>query len=59
MHAAQDGERWAIQLAAVACLSLAAKMEDGVLRLSLAELQARISYDSPGKILHVHQRHIA
>ncbi len=35
-----DEELWTLQLAAVACLSIAAKMEEGIMPADIAELQA-------------------
>jgi cyclin D1/2/4 len=34
-----DEELWTLQLAAVACLSIAAKMEEGIMPADIAELQ--------------------
>lgn len=35
----QEGEQWALQLAAVACLSIASKVEEGTLPADVANLQ--------------------
>lgn len=40
-NAIQDGELWTLQLSAVACLSIAAKMEEGVFPDNIAMFQAR------------------
>ena len=43
-----DEELWTLQLAAVACLSIAAKMEEGIMPTDIADLQV----DSPLTLPH-------
>ena len=54
----QDGELWTLQLAAVACLSIAAKMEEGVFPDNIALFQvvmpAQCSICDSYKILSAH-----
>lgn len=42
----QDGELWTLQLAAVACMSIAVKVEEGALPLNLGHLQVTV-FDVP------------
>ena len=54
-----DEELWTLQLAAVACLSIAAKMEEGIMPTDIAELQVDSTLtllhdraDTPATLLH-------
>lgn len=42
-----DEELWTLQLAAVACLSIAAKMEEGIMPADIAELQVTKTLTHP------------
>lgn len=43
-----DEELWTLQLAAVACLSIAAKMEEGIMPADIADLQVDSQLTLPG-----------